>query len=1735
MLALLRASLTAALLILSSISAFCADKPYHRDDLAEAAVRLEGQVKADAGTVAKPLAALRRDADAAFARNDQKGGTRVLGQIAVVAPADAANWLRLARAIAQTLPADGSERATLLERAATAAYIAYQRSTDPGQQAEALVVLGRSYADRTLWRPALDALRLSLELREVADVRAQYEKMRDDHGFRLVDYTVDSDSASPRVCFQFSEQLPGKRVDLSPFVSLAGQDKPAVSADEKQLCVEGLKHGERYAITVRAGLPSTVQETLAKSADFSVYVRDRSPLVRFTTKAYVLPRTGQRGIPVVSVNTPTVAVKIYRIGDRNLLDTVVGDDFQRSLSRYELERLADERGFGVWSGQLTVESPLNAEVTTAFPVDEAVGNLSPGVYVMSAEAAGAKSEDYSSLATQWFIVSDLGLTAFSGNDGIHVFVNSLASATAATQADIRLIARNNEVMATRRTDAAGHALFEPGLVRGEGGLSPALIVASDPRGDYAFLNLKGPAFDFSDRGVTARAVPAALDAFVYTERGVYRTGETVHVTTLLRDARGVAALDVPLTMVMERPDGVEYRRAVVADQGIGGRNLDVTIAPTASTGTWRVHVFSDPKRPAIGETTFMVEDYVPDRMEFDLATKATAVAKGMPFEVSVDGRFLYGAPASDLELGGAVKIQPAAGRPGFAGYTFGADGDGEKSSVDQTLEDLPNTGADGKAKFDVAIDKVPETTRPLEAQVTLHMAEAGGRAIERRLTLPVTPGAAMIGVKPLFAGASLGEAADAAFDVVAVAPDGKTLARKGLRYELLRVDTRYQWYRQDGSWNYEPVKRTRRVADGTVDVAPGKPGRISMPVTWGRYRLEVSSPDGTIATTVFGFDSGFYAESSADTPDLLETALDKPEYSPGDTMVVAVTARTEGKVMLNIIADRLITTVSQDVQPGTNQIRVPVGRDWGNGGYAVATLLRPLDVAAQRMPGRAIGVQWFSIDRKAKTLAVNLDLPALTRPGSTLRVPVRIDGLAGEEARLVVAAVDVGILNLTNYKPPAPDDYFLGQRRLTADVRDLYGQLIDGMQATRGQIRTGGDTAGAELQGSPPTQPPVTLYSGIVRVAADGTAEVSFDIPEFAGTVRVMAVAWSKDKVGHGSGDVTVRDPVVLTATLPRFILTGDRSTLQLELDNVEGPAGDYRISVQTDGPVRLGAGAPQTLRLRARQRDRVSVPLTASAAGIANIKVQIAGPGNLALDRNYVLAARPANRILTRRTIRTVAAGESLTLSGDMFADLVPGTGGVAVSVGPSTALDAATLLKALDRYPFGCSEQITSRALPLLYVNELAAESQLALDNGVDARIRDAIDRLLARQGSNGSFGLWSVGGDDAWLDSYVTDFLTRARERGFTVPDSGFKLALDRLRNFVSNAPEPGKTGGRELGYALYVLARNGVAPVGDLRYIADTKLGDVSTPIAKAQIAAALGLLGDRVRAERVYAAALEALVPPPRFEFGREDYGSSLRDAAAVVMLAAEGGAPQPTITTAVQRVEVARDAAFYTSTQENAWMVLAARAIGKQARMSLDVGGDKQQSPLYRNVRAAELQASPLKITNTGDTPVRAVVSVNGAPVTPEPAEEKGFKLERLYYTLDGMPADPAKARQNQRFAVVLKITESAPQYGRIIVADYLPAGFEIDNPRLVSSDDTGTLDWIAEAAEPVYSEFRDDHFGAAFDRNSKSPAVFTVAYVVRAVSPGSYVLPQAFVEDMYRPDRYGRTSTGTIEVSAAR
>ena len=222
--------------------------------------------------------------------------------------------------------------------------------------------------------------------------------------------------------------------------------------------------------------------------------------MRLAGKAYVLPSTGQQGIPLVTVNTDAVRVTIYRIGDRSLIDNVLGYDFERNLYQYSLNDIANQKGEEVWTGELDVEKTLNAEITTAFPISDAVPQMAPGIYLLAAQPAGMPGGDYGERTTQWFVVSDYGLTAYSGTDGIHGYVNSLATAEPLEGVEVRLLARNNEVLATEMSDSRGTVTFAPGLARGTGGLAPALLVASGEGGDYAFLNLKQSAFDFTDRG-----------------------------------------------------------------------------------------------------------------------------------------------------------------------------------------------------------------------------------------------------------------------------------------------------------------------------------------------------------------------------------------------------------------------------------------------------------------------------------------------------------------------------------------------------------------------------------------------------------------------------------------------------------------------------------------------------------------------------------------------------------------------------------------------------------------------------------------------------------------------------------------------------------------------------------------------------------------------------------------------------------------------------------------------------------------------------------------------------------------------------------------------------------------------------------------------------------------------------------------------------------------------------------
>src|SRR5262245_35362390 len=501
------------------------------------AKRYEAFLKANWQPGGKKAPELRAEGNRQLAAGDFRAATRAFAQAVAADAADSQAWLSLARALLATRPDQGSERYELPVNASGAAWTAYQRAQTPAAKAAALIVLHEAFKRRSYWRPAIDALRASIALVANPEAQEALEKLVAEHGFRITEYKVDTEAAQPRLCIQFSDELARGQVDWAQYFQVGGKAPPAVAAETRQICIDGFAHGKRYEVQVKAGLPSAIAaEKLLVTAELAIYVKDRAPSVRTAGRGYVLPNRGQQGIPLVTVNTEKVDVEVYRIGDRSIAQALQSGDFQKQVPSYELSTLREKSGALIYTGELTVASRLNEDVTTAFPVAEAIQRLEPGVYVLAASAAVKKGDREGGSrqpATQWFIISDLGLTAINGDDGIHGFVRSLATAAPVGGANVRLLARNNEVLGTAKTDGRGYVRFDPALMRGEGGQAPAVLVAETAAGDYAFLDMATAAFDLTDRGVAGRTAPGPVDAFAYADRGVYRPGESVHLTTLV--------------------------------------------------------------------------------------------------------------------------------------------------------------------------------------------------------------------------------------------------------------------------------------------------------------------------------------------------------------------------------------------------------------------------------------------------------------------------------------------------------------------------------------------------------------------------------------------------------------------------------------------------------------------------------------------------------------------------------------------------------------------------------------------------------------------------------------------------------------------------------------------------------------------------------------------------------------------------------------------------------------------------------------------------------------------------------------------------------------------------------------------------------------------------------------------------------------------------------------------------
>ena len=1536
--------------------------------------------------------------------------------------------------------------------------------------------------------------------------------------------TVQPDAAVPSACLSFSTTLKREPPQvLGSFVRVSPSSDHSVEVRGKDLCVGGLRFGGTYKVVVKSGLPGTDGTFLAKDASIDVKVPDRSRHISFSSKT-LLPLAEGVGLPLKSVNVGEAHVVLYRFNDRAMVDHLADDWFGRNLDGiFQVE----DNGTKVFEGSLDIASVSNKEVSTTIAVESFVKKLQPGVYVALATIDDGNGEGRS--ATQWFSVSDVALTTVKSQSGLLVLARSLATAKPKPNVVVKLFSRANEVLATYRTDADGRVSIPAGLLRGEHGQAPKVVSAYDGGGGFAWLQVDAPSLDLSDLDVKGRAAPAGNDAFVWTDRGVYRPGETIHLGTLLRDRDADPVAGLPALVHVVRPDDIEVEAKPIDLSAAGGGTLDYPMPVNAISGSWRFWISAGDKRN-IGQTEVAVQDFVPPRLETMVEAKATTLAPdgALPAHVSAD--YFYGSPGADLSGTLEATLQTA-GHPfkGLDGYAFGL---ANEPFLPQALKAEAFT-TDDKGQADVAVkaETLPDTSHPLELALRATVDDVDGRPAVAQATSALHTGDRFIGIRRMFS--QLPDGATAGFEVALVDGDGHPIGGEGLKWSLVKEDYTYSYFYRDGRWQSHESVVDARVNGGEVVLDARGRGAMSAQVGNGRWRMEVYDASGKTASSV-RFDAGWWAADEAENrkPETMPVTLDASP--PAGKVRAMIEPSFAGRVLVMLDGNGLHGLQEVEMRKGGGAVLFDAADVPASGGYVLAMAVSPAGAVIPRLPVRAVGIAWVPGKAVARQLDVTLAAPAKIQPGTTLAVDVTTTGISpGEVAYVTLAAVDEAVLRMTSFATPNPADHYLGRREPDFEIRDAYASLID-PDGNPGQLHEGGDGRNANLDTGGldvKTFKTVAMFKGPVKLDASGHARIEMAVPDFSGRLRVMATAWTGTRYGKAEAPVTVRPPMLAELTLPRFLAPGDTTRARILLTDLEAPEGTYTVQMTAKGAVSLDRDDALFKDVKRDKRRYVDRTLTAAATpGVGRIHMTVTGEDNSTTERDFELAVRTPNAYVTTRQVVEVAAGGKLTIDDALAAGLVPGTATLDVTASTMPAIDVTGLLVDLRQYPYGCAEQTISRAFPELFAKRLGAKLPVPVADTVTGQ--GAIQRLTSLQVSDGSFGYWTsydTGTGNFWLTAYALDFMQHARAAGLSVPPDMESRATTWLAGrFASISFSPDEVAGA--AYASIVLSRADKLDLSELRYVATRVQGALPSDIARVQLASALARVGERDMATAIIDAPLVRRDP----NHWLNDYGSPLRDAAMVLSLMAEEKlAPREKLFARALDLARATGGKTYLSTQEEAWLLRAAFDLHGTTPLKVTLDG-KANAAGSDSLHAALPASASHVLVNKASEPVYASVATTGIPSGPQPAEANGFTVARSYHHLDGTPADLADVHQNDELVIVIEGAMADAIQRKVLTVDMLPAGLEPETIGLIGDREDGQFKWLKDLTEPTFFALRDDRYMAGIDLDQAAPH-FKFAYVVRAVSPGTFLDPGPQVEDMYAPAFHARGASASLEVKAAR
>ena len=1503
-----------------------------------------------------------------------------------------------------------------------------------------------------------------------------------------------------------------------------------------------------YALTIVKGLRGKIGGVLKENFDGSIAFGELQANISFTnSKAVYLSKKGSRNIEVRITNVPKVKLIISKIYENNLLLAQrYGYSPQESRASYATyddndgEYYYDEESGDATLGDVIYEKEID---TRSLPKSGAgrllnIGQFEDrlpdfkGVYHVMIRSG----QDYWVRDSRYISLSDLGLIAKEGQDKIYVFANSIKTALPVDGVNIAVYAANNQLIGNGATNGEGVAEIAYSK-NAFAGFRPAMAIAKTAD-DFNYLPFNNTRINTSRFEVGGKRTNASgLDAFVYAERDIYRPGEKVNFSVIIRDRQWKAPGDIPLIMKFLMPNGKElktFRKNLNEEGSLEG---SVDIASSAITGGYSLEVYTS-NEILLASKNFSIEEFVPDRIRVNAKLDRTSLKPGESAILSINAMNFFGPPAANRNYEAEIQVrQKSFVAEKFGGFDFSLAN--QSSFFDKKLME-GKTNTEGNATEQFEVPATYTNMGVLQANFYTTVFDETGRPVSRLASADVFTQDVFYGIRyDWFFYYPLNQAVK--FELVSLNKDGNVV-NSTARVEVIKHEYRTVLSKSGSYFRYESQKEDRLMIENQIKVEESSVYSY-IPRSPGDYELRVYRPGANSYVSRSFYSYGSWGSNNnsfeVNNEGNIDITLNKTKsYFSGETVTALFKTPFSGKMLVTMETDHVISYQYVDVSNRTASLDLELSGVHVPNVYITATLIKPHDVSDIPLTV-AHGFQNVIVEEKSRKIPVQIVAKESVRSKTKQIVKVK----AEPNSFVTLSAVDNGVLQISNFKTPDPYDYFYQKKALQVTAYDIYPLLFAEVRAKLSS--TGGD---GELSMDKRVNPMpakrikvVSYWSGIKKTNGNGEAEFTVDIPQFSGEIRLMAVSYKGQSFGSAENKITVADPIVISAALPRFLSPGDTAYVPVTLSNTTDKMASVTATIATDGGLKVSGGNSQSISLNAKSEGRAAFSVVAGPTiGIGNVRISVNGFGEKFEDATEI-SVRPPSTLQKATGSGTIAGGSSQKINIGL-SDFIPSSVDYNLVVSRSPVLELGEQLRYLVQYPYGCTEQTVSAAFPQLYYGDLADLMQPNKQNKANANtnVLEAIRKIKMRQLYTGAVTLWDgEGEEDWWATIYSAHFLLEAKKAGFDVDNGLMETMLNyisnRLKNrelitYYYNRNQNKKIAPKEVAYGLYVLAIAGRSNVPAMNYYKAKP--EILALDSRYLLSAAYALAGDKKSFVSMLPASFSGEESVPQTG---GSYYSDVRDEAIALNSLIEVDPNNPQVGIMAKHVGDKLKTRQWLSTQERAFAFLALGKLSRSANNSsataeIKVDGKtiaKAGGGQWKGDKAA-LKGTNIEIAARGSGRLYFFWQAEGISSTGGYKEEDSYlKVRKRFYDRFGNPIAGTRFKQND--LVIIGITLERSYSGvieNVVITDLLPAGFEIENPR---TKDIPGMDWIKDAATPTALDVRDDRIHFFVDANYNKQTYY---YAVRAVSPGNYKMGPVSADAMYNGEYHSYNGAGVIHIS---